>query len=381
MVMATTAERSQPNTGMAERGDVLNALKRLLDDACGGRGGALFVVGPAGLGKTTVLEHAISVARAQFAIGVGRGDQVEAALPFGLIGQALDQLLAGKLPGGSMALDADGGETADLSVQARFYGILRGIREAAVSPLLLALDDLHWSDPDSLTVIPLICRRLASLPVALIATARPWPTEAVTSAQDLAAQGLAEIQPLAPLSTAAVRELLCSRMGGQVPATVVDQAIDLCGGNPLLVEQVAMELRRSGTLAEKQIWFSRFVGVGAAGQRYLQADQRARDPISGRRRDGGGRTVHHRGRHRNRWPVPWRPAVRGRGRVDAVRSCADPAGSVRGHRAPGAQGPARGRFPCPGGLRGPSGRSGGACDRRAPGRGRRGGGHGGSGRT
>lgn len=258
-------------TGMAERGDVLGALERLLEDACGGRGGALFVVGPAGLGKTTVLEHAITMARPQFVVGVGRGDQVEAVLPFGLIGQALDQLLDGKLPGCSVPLDADGGEAADISAQARFYGILRGVREAAVCPLLVALDDLHWSDPDSLTVIHLICRRLASLPVALIATARPWPAEAVVSAQDLAAQGLAEIEPLAPLSTAAARELLCFRVSGEVPAKVVDQAIDLCGGNPLLVEQVALELRRSGRLSEGQVLSSRFVGVGAAGRRYLQA--------------------------------------------------------------------------------------------------------------
>jgi tetratricopeptide (TPR) repeat protein len=256
---------------MAERGDVLDALERLLDDAREGRGGALFVVGPAGLGKTTVLEHAITMAKPHFAVGVGRGDEVAAVLPFSLISQALNQLLAGKLPGDSMALDADGGEGADISAQTRLYGILRSIREAAVCPLLVALDDLHWSDPDSLTVIHLICRRLASLPVALIATARPWPTGAVTSAQDLAAQGLAEIEPLAPLSAAAARELLCSRVSEQIPATVVDQAIDLCSGNPLLVKQVAAKLRRSGKLSEGQVSFSRFAGVGAAGRRYLQA--------------------------------------------------------------------------------------------------------------
>ena len=268
--MATTGRPGWAATGMAERGDVLSALERLLDDAIEGRGGALFVVGPAGLGKTTVLEQAITVAKSQFAVGVGRGDQVEAVLPFGLIGQALDQLLEGKLGAGGQVLDTDGGEASDISAQARFYSILRGVREAAVRPLLVALDDVHWSDPDSLTVIHLICRRLASLPVALIATARPWPADAVTSAQDLAAQGLAEIETLAPLSTATARKLLYSRASEQVPEKVVDQAIDLCGGNPLLLEQVAVELRRSGTLSEGQVWFSRFVGVGAAGQRYLQ---------------------------------------------------------------------------------------------------------------
>ncbi|MGH2844331.1 MAG: AAA family ATPase [Solirubrobacteraceae bacterium] len=271
----------QATTGMAERGDVLDAVERLLADARAGRGGALFVVGAAGLGKTTVLEHAITVAKPWCAVGIGRGDQVEAMLPFGLISQALTQLLDGERPGDGLALnaltldaltlDAQGGEAADISAQARFYDILRRVRKAAVRPLLVALDDLHWSDPDSLTVIHLLCRRLADLPVALIATTRPWPTEAVTSAQNLAAQGLAEIEPLAPLSTTTARELLRSRVSERIGASLVDQAVELCGGNPLLVEQVAAELRRSGRLSEGQVGFSRFVGVGAAGRRYLQA--------------------------------------------------------------------------------------------------------------
>jgi DNA-binding CsgD family transcriptional regulator len=269
--MATAGGHGRASPAMIERADALGALERLVGEACEGRGGALFVVGPAGLGKTTLLEHAITVAKPRFAVGVGRGDRVEAVLPFGLIGQALDQLLDGKLPGGLMAWDAGGGEAADISAQARFYGILRGVREAAVRPLLVALDDVHWSDPDSLTVIHLLCRRLACLPVALIVTARPWPAEAVTSAQDLTAQGLAKIQSLAPLSAAAARELLRSRVSGQVPAKAVNRAIEVCGGNPLLVEQVALELRRSGRLPEGQVSFSRFVGVGATGQRYLQA--------------------------------------------------------------------------------------------------------------
>lgn len=252
--MVITGENGRATTGMAERDDVLGALERLLDDAGKGRGGALFVVGPAGLGKTTVLEYAITIAKPRFAVGVGRGDRVEAVLPFGLIGQALDQLLGSKHAGGSMALYGNSGEAGDISPQSRFYGILREVRAAASSPLLLAIDDLHWSDPDSLTAIHLLCHRLAVLPVALIATARPWPAEAVGSARDLAAQGLAQIEPLAPLSTAAVRDMLSTRLSETVPAMVVDQAVEMCAGNPLLVEQVAIELRRSGTLTPGPAW-------------------------------------------------------------------------------------------------------------------------------
>jgi hypothetical protein len=94
--MAAMAGHERASPGMTERGDVVRALERLLANACQGRGGALFVIAPAGLGKTTVLEHAIAAAKPRFAVGVGRGDQVEAVLPFGLIGQALDQLLGGK---------------------------------------------------------------------------------------------------------------------------------------------------------------------------------------------------------------------------------------------------------------------------------------------
>jgi hypothetical protein len=214
MFMAMVGGGSRATTGMVERGDVLGALERLLQDARDGRGGALFVVGPAGLGKTTVLEAAITTAGTGFAVSVGRGDQVESVLPFGLIGQALDQILGGRLLGGSVAQIENNSATADTVPEARFYGILRGIREAAVGPLLLALDDLHWSDLDSLTAIHLICRRppcqWRSSPLAGRAEG------ALTSAQDLAAQGLVEIQPLAPLSADAARTLLRSRVSERV---------------------------------------------------------------------------------------------------------------------------------------------------------------------
>lgn len=46
---------------MLERDGVMAAVRGLLRDALGGRGGALFVVGEAGLGKTTVLQYAAAV--------------------------------------------------------------------------------------------------------------------------------------------------------------------------------------------------------------------------------------------------------------------------------------------------------------------------------
>ena len=178
---------------MVERDAVMAAVGGLMGEALEGRGGALFVVGEAGLGKTTVLEHAVTAARDRFKVGIGRADVAEAALPFGLISQALEALLGGS------AVPADSAERSAAPAPADyFYAVLTRLRRAAAEPLFLALDDAHWADPDSLTLLRLICRRVAALPVAVLVTARPWPPEAMRAGEELAAQQLAVVQQPGP---------------------------------------------------------------------------------------------------------------------------------------------------------------------------------------
>ena len=74
---------------MYEREAVVAAVRRLLDAASAGRGGTVFVVAPAGLGKTSVLHAAVAEAQGRFDVRMGGGDAVETALPYGLIGQVL----------------------------------------------------------------------------------------------------------------------------------------------------------------------------------------------------------------------------------------------------------------------------------------------------
>jgi len=253
------------STAIAERAGVMAAVRQLLEAAADGHGGALFIVGEAGLGKTTMLEYALRLAGERFRIGVGRGDRVEAALPFGLISQALDPLPGsgdeGPMPG-----------PADVPAEDRFYGILRRVREAAAQPLLLAFDDLHWADPDSRIAVHLLCRRVARLPAAVIATARPWPAGALESAQELTAQGVAAVEHLHPLSPRAARALLLAGAGRPLGDAVVARALGLCGGNPLLLRHMGADLRRAEDPQEMQTVFpvARFAGLGEIGQHYLQ---------------------------------------------------------------------------------------------------------------
>ena len=186
---------------MLERDAVMAAVRGLLRDALGGRGGTLFVAAEAGLGKTTVLRYAVAAAGDRFRTGTGQADVGEAALPFGLISQALDPLL-----GSHAATTGTVRAPADY-----FYAVLGRLRQAASQPLFLALDDAHWADPDSLTLLRLICRRITELPVAVLVTARPWPSEALRVGEELAASHLAAVQHLAPLSAdAALSGVRCS---------------------------------------------------------------------------------------------------------------------------------------------------------------------------
>ena len=93
-----------------------------------------------------------SESAARMAVGIGRADVAEAALPFGLLGQALRPLI------GSEVLDvADGTDRADERAANHLSAILGRLRQAAGRPLLIAVDDTHWADPDSLTLLRLIC--------------------------------------------------------------------------------------------------------------------------------------------------------------------------------------------------------------------------------
>jgi len=114
---------------LAERDGALATIRTLLDRAVAGQGGAVFVLAEAGLGKTALLDQAVELATGRMAVGIGRADVAEAALPFGLLGQALRPLI------GSEVLDvADGTDRADERAANHLSAILGRLRQAAGRP-------------------------------------------------------------------------------------------------------------------------------------------------------------------------------------------------------------------------------------------------------
>jgi DNA-binding CsgD family transcriptional regulator len=261
---------------MWEREPVLRAIAGRLDDARRGIGASYFVIGDAGLGKTSVLDRGRELAGSDFRVALARGDAMESSLPFGLLGQAFDALGDHDV----LAPDARAPSSADARA-ARFYRTLRWLQGAASTPLLFALDDLHWADPDSLALLSFLGRRIAGLSVVVLGTLRPWPPAARELVFGLTRQGLASSARLEPLGRESARALLAERLGRPPPEPVSAAAWSVCGGNPLLLEQVAMAIARGEDVPDhgtegwsklsRDLLLARFAGLTTPALRYAQA--------------------------------------------------------------------------------------------------------------
>lgn len=260
---------------IVERAAADAACREALERALAGQGGVVFVTGEAGLGKSTVLSRArASAEQMGFGIAGARGDAMENSLPFGFLMQAFHA------EGGLDLGEREADESPDARAS-RFYEALKWLERSSVAPLLLALDDAHWADADSLSLLSFLSRRVGSLPVAVIATLRPWPVAAADVAGSLVHEGFARTVQLEPLSEAGAASLLAARTGQALPPPDVARAWSLCSGNPLLLEQVAAAVTRGehiptrlGADAERHsnaLLVSRFAGLSVAGMRFARA--------------------------------------------------------------------------------------------------------------
>ncbi len=198
---------------LLEREQTIEAVSASLLKAARGEASVLFVVGEPGLGKTSILAECCANAKG-FHLAWADCSELEQAIPFGL----LDRLLGGLgAPATTLGSYVEGSREARLT---RYAGILGWLRSSAPSPLLLAVDNLHWGDLDSVELLSLLCRRLDGLPVALVATTRPWPSNTLDQARSLAHDRFAVLERLRPLSDLASGELLETRLGAGITCKI-----------------------------------------------------------------------------------------------------------------------------------------------------------------
>ncbi|WNG41888.1 protein kinase [Archangium violaceum] len=238
---------------------------------------ALLVTAPPGVGKSRLRHEFLRrLERREQPVQVilGRGDPMSAGASHGLLGQAL-RLFCGIVEGEELAshrtrlaqrvsrhlpasearetveflgelcaipfpeeasprLRAARGDPRLMSAQVGRALVTFLRAECAHQPVLLVLEDLHWSDALTIKLVDEALCDLAEQPFMVLALARPEVKSAFPSLWKRCLQEL----PLKGLSRKASARLVREVLGSQVPESVVQKAVEQSDGNALFLEEL-----------------------------------------------------------------------------------------------------------------------------------------------
>ena len=232
-------------TGMLRgRDEPCRAMDQLLDGILGGRSFTLVIRGEPGVGKTAFLDYAVERSSD---CRVARVGGVESDMEFAFHG--LEKLFAGEIIDHAEQLPApqrdalgrafgrmDGPAPENFLVGLAALSLLSYVADE--QPLVCVIDDAQWLDPESLSVLSFVARRLAAEPIGLLFGVRePNAPHELDGLPELILEGLDPYE---------ARRLLDTVLPGGLDQQVRDRIVAETRGNPLAL----LELPRGLTPAE-----------------------------------------------------------------------------------------------------------------------------------
>jgi DNA-binding CsgD family transcriptional regulator/tetratricopeptide (TPR) repeat protein len=206
----------------------------------------LTVLGEPGIGKTTVLQEAVRLARARGAGAmVTRPSESEATLSLAALTDLFDPVddaMIAQREAVSAALLRVPAEHGGIDERALCASVLSLLRlMAADGPVVVAIDDAQWLDSASARVLSFAARRLQTEAIGLLLTVRTGTTPPLSF--DVAADPhrRSTIQ-LGPLTLAALHELIKQRTQRSLPRHILVQIARASSGNALYALEIAAEL-------------------------------------------------------------------------------------------------------------------------------------------
>jgi DNA-binding CsgD family transcriptional regulator len=211
-------------------------LAEVLTHARGGAGGALVVVGEAGIGKTALLDWALERAH-NFRALKATGAEFEMELAFASLHALCVPLLSGRerLPAPQReALEGAFGLGSGAAPDPLRAGmaVLTLLSDAAdEAPLVCVVDDAQWLDRASAQALAFAARRIGSDPVAMLFGVR----EPLVRSELVALPTL----QVGRLTGDEARALFLSVLHARLDEQVVDRIVAEARGNPLALRELA----------------------------------------------------------------------------------------------------------------------------------------------
>jgi hypothetical protein len=250
------------DAGILERDGELRRCSAALEAVRTQAGTTVVIEGPAGIGKSELVKRVCAEAAVRGIVPLAaRGNEQDRTLAFGgartllarwvtgLASRDQDALFAGaaglaRIPLGMQEIQRVGPGTMIGLAEALYWLVVHasallagGARGEA---LLLAIDDAHWLDEESLSWLRFLSDRVAGLPLVLLLAYRSHEPQPVPVLRQIALRAAEVIRPQA-LSYEAVRTLvdrvLCQRVSGPARGQQPDErfcaaVLERTGGNP-----------------------------------------------------------------------------------------------------------------------------------------------------
>ncbi|CAN5344391.1 hypothetical protein BH20ACT24_BH20ACT24_11310 [soil metagenome] len=231
---------------------------------------AITLEGEPGIGKTRLLLAATQLAGQQGFIPVAVAADEELRGPFLLLRSILSSVPAAETAKAtpaedvlSRALQALSGRDdssleslpADQKLLRQFDLATLAMRTlAAVKPLALFVDDIHWADEDSLRALRYMVRTDAASPIFLLLAMRPEETaeitEAVTLVADMERMGLIRRVKLSRFTQIDTAAFLRQHLGGPVDVNSATTVHAQAEGVPFILEELAHAYRDAGMIQQ-----------------------------------------------------------------------------------------------------------------------------------
>src|SRR3954468_12653505 len=250
-------QATMTSSRLLEREHELEAIRRTLAGSAQGAGGLVVIDGPAGVGKTALLDAALAIAQEENLLVLrARGAELERAFGFGIVRQLFDEVLRGaiidpaalfagaaRFAAPLLAVELDGRAAAPpddpFAARHALYWLTANL--ATQRPLAVLVDDAHWADGASLGVLAHIANRLQGIAAALVLASR---TEESPPALDaLRRQGgthatLLHVSALGEEAAAAV----VRSVAPDADDAVWRRSHAATGGNPFLLHELARSM-------------------------------------------------------------------------------------------------------------------------------------------
>jgi len=222
------------------------------------RGGLLVVEGRAGIGKTSLLDAACTTAQRNGRVVLrARGSDLESGFSFGIVRQLFERRCTEATRGERAALfrgvagsaralimrDGTNAATGDVS-----FAVIHGLYWLAVNfagrqPVLLAVDDAHWSDDASLRWLAYLAARLEGTGTALAVALRPGePRSQAGALLAVRAAANATLHPtlLSEHATAQIARVALAKAADDELCASIHRAT---GGNPFYILELLRALK------------------------------------------------------------------------------------------------------------------------------------------